>query len=177
METGNHTWGRNCALSEMPCACLSWNGVPVTVGCFTAALKKCWELFCCLAVPLQTPPERARWLRAGEGVQGGSPGATDGFGWSLQWVGGATAETGCAPRGKRQHVSCASPGCGRVGGARNEYLALKLLPEKLYLQFLPWIQCSLAVPVFRGCFGCVRRASEVHVIVLPLMRASVPMYR
>lgn len=147
------------------------------VGCFTAALQKCCEHFCCLAVPLQTPPERARWLGAGEGAQGGSPRAMDGFGWSLQSVGGASTEAGSAPRGKCQHISCASPGCGRVGGAHNEYLALKLLPEKLYLQFQPWIQCSLAVPVFRGCFGCVRRASEMHVVVLPFVQASVPVYR
>lgn len=58
-------------------------------------------------------------------------------------------------------------------GLGDEYLALKLLPEKLYLQFLSWIQCSLAVPVLRGCFGCVREASEVHIVVLRLVQASV----
>lgn len=59
-------------------------------------------------------------------------------------------------------------------GLGDEYLALKLLPEKLYLQFLSWIQCSLAVPALRGCFGCVRKASEVCGVVLLLVQASVP---
>lgn len=123
----------------------------------------------CLCKPPLSAPGSSELAR---GCQECHPGLT-GLGEVCCWLVGRVQRLQSACSGKHQHVSCVAwLWSGRWGSVMNTWHQSCCLRSFICSFCLG--SSTLAGPVLRGCFGCVRRASEVPVVVLPLVKASVP---